>query len=386
MYCLSQTPDLRSAPYLVAPAEFIFKHWQGQHHLLEVEYLTSDVLDTFEDGHHDMASSFSTDYYEIVARCQVKQHWQLNDLTNVTRLLNSAFYQQHQSALIHGSEFQEILLDLLPEQDYPQLVQQLGLRRSDLLWLQSRPTVIEHMLKLGIVTEMDILTEARPCLEAVFRSHQAESQSVRSALALDALAADKPFRHHLREDDFISVDVEILLSLLGAARANNPAGEEPDVVRVARILKCPETLVNGDKLAMEQLVDRLAVLGKPEWLSDHHHYQPRIQASLEAIGLFSEPSQQWQTEQAPDSLKTAASQGLLQEVKRLCQSAQQDELNSALLAAARQGYTGIVALLHQQGADLGYSSQFAIKYANKYGYGQLREYLLANGLPDLHFQ
>lgn len=60
-------------------------------------------------------------------------------------------------------------------------------------------------------------------------------------------------------------------------------------------------------------------------------------------------------------------------------------LNSAIEKAAEFGYTEIVTSLHQQDANLTAGGYWPIKYANKFGYSHLKQYLLNQGQEDRIF-
>ncbi|WP_019614205.1 ankyrin repeat domain-containing protein [Psychromonas ossibalaenae] len=430
----SEVPEVDSQGLFKAlTAEFVFNHWQpGQIYLHRVSYPQEAVVDYCEDGHHDFVSSFSWDEFVMVDNLTSRQCWQLDNRESLFSLLESEFITDLGSSIfcsrdtLHRTIFTLAGVDLAV--DY---IRRAQLSAEELL----RCLTIEHtqlmkeLLKSGLFTEKDLCTgslaninwkkltnekdsfmgdtlesqlglsdEFKTLLRALYiESPPPDTEKLRAVMVALSLIDGLPWLHYITPAERVILPSGLVLMLL---RLKQPTSIEaifqhPDI----------ELEYSSAENSLDALIDRLAVYQHFDLLKSLHNklggfdkqQSIRCASSLTAAGAskfqtaaFNTVEEQeilnWQLS-SDSSLEQAAGCGYLLLCKKLLENktAAKTDLDSALLSAAEQGYCEIVKLLHQHGGSLEAGGRWPIRYANKFSYQLLKNYLLEQGQEDLCF-
>lgn len=420
--------------FKVLTAEFVFNHWQsGQIYLHQVSYPQQAISNHYEDGHHDEVSSFSWDEFVMVNNLNSQQFWQLNNRESLFALLESQFMSDLRSTLFcsqdalhraifslanieltidyirHGQLTKEDLFSSL-SLEHIELVRALlasGLLNEEdfcacsLANIEWKTLTTEKDAFMGMTLEskLGLSDSIEALLWAVYdESNPPKTEQLSTIIVALALLNQRPWQHYLKLVKTISLPSGLIVMLLRLQQAATVK-----VVLQNANIKLDFT---GTENSCDYLLDRIAVYQQVDLLKSLHNKLDsfdkaqimRLVSSLAAAGLsqfqmanFTNIDAQeilhWQEQEADQSLEHAASCGYLLLSQKILarESITQAQLDSALLAAAQMGYCEIVKLLHNHGGSLEVSGRWPIRYANKYSYQQLKNYLLAQGQEDLHF-
>ncbi|MCG8436526.1 MAG: ankyrin repeat domain-containing protein [Pseudomonadales bacterium] len=397
---------------LATRASYIAGFLKPTHRYLHrVSYDDSQIAHVHEEGHHDGASSFSTLEYVLLSDAEIVESWTLSERDDLMRLAASEFIQQLHGALIGSpNDFIAVLVQGL----------QASLDRDCLAAFRLKPQ--------GIVDVMDKVPVA--LLRSYVKSGLLAEQELCALYDNELFRAGSDYQEKQRGRDPQST----LLSLFDESFAPQPPSVQQAVARYHFIAgaEWKPFLAPGVMLGFTERQFR--------YLREAQGEQAAIAALLDdrlAVAIESEPYLlralvTGRTQDAVSLLKRYANhrRGLLtfirhfvalyghpprfrfdvlpfyEEVKReqfsagsltlrqLCESGYAaaleqhlktenpplKALNSALPYAADMGYTHMVKLLHEAGADLDTWANYAIKTATSKGYGPLLRYLRDNGV------
>ncbi len=415
-------------------AEFVFNHWQpGQTYLHQVSYLQEAIVDYREDGHHDGVSSFSWDEFVMVDNLTSRQCWQLNDRESLFSLLESEFMTDLGSSIFCSRDALHRTILTLAEVDLAvDYIRSAQLSAQDLnnCLTVEHTELLRELLKTGLFSEEDFcrcsltnidwkrLTADKDSftgvtlesqlglsdtLEILLRnifvnSPAPKTEKLRAVMVALSLIKGLPWLHYITPSKRVILPCGIVLMLLRLKQSTS----------VEAIFKHPniDLEYGSAENSCDSLIDRLAVYQHFDLLKSLHNklggfdqqQSIRCASSLSAAGsskfqvatfniVEDHEILNWQQHKSDSSLEHAAGCGYLLLCKKQLDSEaiSKTELDPALLSAAEQGYCEIVKLLHKHGASLEAGGRWPIRYANKFGYQQLKNYLLEQGQEDLRF-
>ncbi|WP_028865956.1 ankyrin repeat domain-containing protein [Psychromonas aquimarina] len=415
-------------------AEFVFNHWQpGQVYLHQVSYPQGAIVDYREDGHHDGISSFSWDEFVMVDNLTSRQFWQLDNRESLFSLLESEFMTDLGSSIFCSRDTLHrtilTLADIELAVDYIRRAQ-LDVQELQNCLTEEHTQLLKELLKSGLFSEEDFcrvrlaginwkkLTTEKDSFsgvtlesqlglsdtfEALLRNIYLDSpppktEKLRAVMVSLSLIKGLPWLHYITAAERVILPCGIVLMLLRQKQSTSIEAifQHPDI----------ELEYGNAENSCDSLIDRLAVYQHFDLLKSLHNklggfdkqQSIRCASSLSATGsskfqvatfniVEDQEVLKRQLQSSDSSLEDAAGCGYLLLCKKLLDSEtiSQAELDSALLSAAEQGYCEIVKLLHKHGGSLEAGGRWPIRYANKFGYQQLKTYLLEQGQEDLRF-
>ncbi len=415
-------------------AEFVFNHWQpGQVYLHQVSYPQGAISDYCEDGHHDGVSSFSWDEFVMVDNLISRQVWQLDNRESLLSLLKSEFMTDLGSSIFSSRDaLHRTILKLAGVElavDYIRHAQLSAEELHNCLTVE-HTQLVKELLKSGLFSEEDFcrgtladidwkkLTNEKDSFmgdtletqlglsdefEALLRDLYVDSpapktEKLRAIMVALSLINGLPWLHYITPAERVILPCGLVLMLLRLKQSTSIEAifDHPDI----------ELEYTAAENSCDSLIDRLAVYQHFDLLKSLHNklggfdkqQSIRCASSLSAAGAskfqvatFNIVEEQeilnWQLQSSDSSLEHAASCGYLFLCEQLLanETISKADLDSALLSAAEQGYCEIVKLLHKHGGSLEAGGRWPIRYANKFAYPQLKNYLLAQGQEDLRF-
>lgn len=415
--------------FKVLPAEFVFNHWQaGQRYLHQLRYPQQAISDYCEDGHHDGISSFSFDEFVMIDHFNSVTTWQLDNKKSLFSLLESPFVSELKSAIfcnldpLHRAVFslataqlaidyirqlpltKEALFDCLTLDNidlarallHANLVEESDFCGYDLQTLDWQTMTIkaDDFMAESLADKLGLNDSLEALIFALFdKQHPPQSSSLCAQMIALALLKNQPWKHYLDRVDNLSLPSGLIVQLV----------RELQITSVEEVLLQPKIKLefNEAEKSCDYLLDRLAVYQQLGLLKSFENrlagfdntQTMRLLSSLSAVGMTTtdfailDTQQLLNWQQSQLTLEQAAQSGYLFVIEQLLSKAEQpqEELDAALLAAAKQGYTEIVKRLQQHGGSLEVAGRWPIRYANKYGYQSLKNYLLAQDQEDLYF-
>lgn len=420
--------------FKVLQAEFVFNHWQpGQRYLHQVSYSQQAIIDYYEDGHHDAVSSFSWDEFVMVDKVTSQQVWQLDNRASLFSLLQSDFMQDLSSSIfssqdaLHRTILKVVEVDLAI--DYIRHAQLSAEDLGNCLTVK-HAQLMRKLLKSGLFNEQDfyrgsfteinwsILTKDKNdfmgetlqsqlglndqfevLLWDLYVPPQRPKSATLTAIMISLLLInDLPWLHYMTPNEKVILPCGLVLMLLRLQQSSC----------IDTILSHPDIELDYSvaQYSCDLLIDRLAVYQHLNLLQALHNQVggfDKEQSLRCASSLSATDFRQWQAttfipldeqevinrqQQKKDySLEQAVTCGHLY----LCEAilannnSSQTDLDSTLLIAAELGYCEIVKRLHKRGGSLQAGGRWPIRYANKFSYPSLKNYLLTQGEEDLCF-
>ncbi|MCK6261766.1 hypothetical protein KP803_00600 [Vibrio sp. ZSDE26] len=424
--------------YKITSANYLFRHWRiGQRILHEVQYRESDVCEYHEDGHHDFVSSFSFDEYFLVSTVFIINSWDLGNENDLFSLLNDGFQEKMRAGLISNpsgfyaavilavdddallTKFSEYC-DLINYQTLTTLMLDHNEAFNKLI---SRVFIDEETLYLLIKRSFDwetmsnreakyiplwgrdqqhwqlghekglldfVIGQYIPSgIDTITKYVQPSYEPLRRLLFEMAITMHFCLERIINLDDTYTLNSDFAIYLIRSENTKH-------LLNALEIIKTVEF-----DSKVERLIDRCAVYGEQRLaekiinLSGNGSLACRYFSSLFAIhGIDNvktsfDHSQlfKWQRSKVIDSPKEAFGKGLLLLTNEALSSNEysMQDLNAAIVLAAEHGYCRIVEQLHSKGASLAAGGRWPMKYANKYGYIELKEYLLEQGATEAEF-
>ncbi|MBV1910464.1 MAG: hypothetical protein KUG78_14265 [Kangiellaceae bacterium] len=441
-YFLSTSSEIdysTESNFLVASANFIFNHWKlGLTCLHHVNFDESDIQDIKEDGHHDGASDFSFDEYILVGKLSSLKSWQLNAIDSLVELFGSEFYQQLKGGLFSTeSKLYQAVISSSNDSTATDFVRTIG-KDSCQTWQSvpiDRVELKSKLLNLKLISEQTIARIYRPNVNWKELSTEKASRikfirefsmsppidfefvsshfhfdnfpnekKLRLRLAIWRLLDNQEWQQGLRTEDRLEFPKEMLIYLLRFESLNS-------ILAVINSDNTDLYTTSNKNNTLMFLLDRLVAHKSDEGIdalkqresSFTAKLQMRLVSSLYACSLNNDVASElavkfcsdkaidktlkWQQENQRN-LEQLVVNGFSFSVEKFLSenSVEVDILSKLALKAAEKGYSRILMLLAEHGADLSYWSNFVVKYANKFDYTAMKEWLIEQEIEDLHFE
>ena len=339
-----------------------------------------------EVGHHDGASSFSLYNGMLASSVKISESYDLSQLDDLKKLIELGFFHNSSGSLFRDKNLQQYFQYLINTgnlelfsflyQQFPDFALLSDVVRSQ------RKNILEFILAYGF--EKQSRSNLQTIYWSLMISVDEKLIDIQSLLLPYCKKKDDILFNGLLkaidEDDlqlinhyFSALKNSKLFDKLAAGISHAVAREKLKLILdfVKEVL--PDLSDEQECLLIRQAVacesnDFLSLISDVETKIS----KLRVQ-SLDAIFKNS-----WSLKQAVENADIVA-------CEKIAQGSAVAELNDAVLQAAESGYIAIVNVLIKHGGDASYCSNFTIKYANKYQYKKLKNYLLGLGLPDVCF-
>jgi len=449
----SPRPDETGLMLATSPG-FIFKHFQtGDCYLHQVNYLTDNIKQHYEDGHHDGASSFNFDEYVLLDNLTIAASWDLRNEEDLESLLSGNFYQEMNSSLMAGhSEFIGALLHSNSDAGIRWLIDKLQLsycsvcehlpkNKLHLAEHAGVPLYALHDDELPAAKDKDFFSGSWDiALDPNFENpNHADQPAIQEHIDEHSfrlnwleIAQGRDYYRNEIEAEFGNINTtehDALFAIYSAARNAPYVNTRTQMACHALLRQQPwqPLLQPGDALQVpgafmvvlmrrgqHQLIKDLLSYADFSFSRELNYFTSRLVVyghtelldSLSRQQLFNSDFNNWRQSyqhaccaDQPDSdllqwqlghqlgLDGCVAAGFRLAAERLLNinAYAQADLNKAMETAAEFGYTEMVKSLYQQGADLSAGGYWPIKYANKYRYQLLKQYLLEQGQEDKTF-
>ena len=339
-----------------------------------------------EVGHHDGASSFSLYNGNLASSIKITESYDLSQLDDLKRLIEVGFFQNNPGSLFGDKNLQRY---------FQYLINTNNLDVFSFLYQQ-----YPHFSLVNSVVSNQRKKILKFMLDQEFdKTDQSNLQDIYSALTIsvdekliDIQTLLLPYCKGIDEIFFSGLikavnedDVELIKYYFSALRSTKSfdkitmgIGHAVAREKLKLILVFAKEVLSALSDEQEASLIRQAIACESnELLSIINDVENKINKlrtqSLEAI-----LKNNWTLKQTVENADIVA-------CERIVKNATAADINNAVLQAAESGYIAIVNLLIKYGGDATYCSNFTIKYANKYQYKKLRNYLLELGLPDVCF-
>lgn len=416
--------------------------------LHRIGFLPEDVISRHENRHRDSASNFVFSACLVAKPSEVTDTINFETDDAIANFMASPFVAEHSRELL-TDDFHGVLLKQLPTEKAIGLAKALGLKGKECYAKinKTQPEPLASFVGHGLIAEKDMVKPPVEFLDTAINGRQIElhwglTEMVNHTTpATRALYADKPpknkrLQRQLKTSFFVSlilqentpsaereldrslenfdqIDIAFLIALMRLRK--------PNIIN--KILNTQHISISGD---INTLLDR-AVVYRCQPVIDHFtspdqvkEYTWRVAVSQRAscIGNGSTPptnskdESNWQWRILADKthmpvmsieclnsaktsndkiynfIKAAVDLGLASVATELLshQSLTSPQYGELANIAAKRGYGKLLTILQQQyHVPLEHWGNAAIKYANKFNYREVRQYLLDAHIPNIEF-
>jgi len=366
--------------------------------IYEVNLKPREELLDDEAGHHDVVSNISFYEGKLVRNIKLKKRYDLSRKKDLDALIKLGFFEDEAGSLFRGKNLR-LYYEWLIRTDNQTIFQYLYSKEPDFSHLgdivrYNKPELLRYILKEDIeLDDFSIELEIKHALE-----FSAENSFSEMFLMLLPFVSDKT--EFLYSGTCSAIDtndiplVDMYLDIL--IRENDRRG----LLAVVNYVTPKEKLhflrhvssnvfnsINPDE--WDELIV-LALACESDELLEQLMVEPN--RNMKKIVELTKRTESY-IEENEVTLKDFAEQGNIIACQYILKKASQPdakytvliskgELDSALLVAAEHGFLGIVKLLITNGAEVTTWMNYSMKFANKYNYSAMKEYLLEMGAPD----